>query len=52
MGDYDKALANAHEAYRMGHPLPGLRTLLEKAGRWKEADAAPAAPTSATAPAQ
>ncbi|HEX4883867.1 MAG TPA: hypothetical protein VFX05_06980 [Casimicrobiaceae bacterium] len=52
MGEYDKALASAHEAYRMGHPLPGLRNLLEKAGRWKEANAAPTAPTSATAPAQ
>jgi tetratricopeptide (TPR) repeat protein len=33
--DYDAALANAHEAYRRGYPLPGLRTKLEKAGKWK-----------------
>jgi tetratricopeptide (TPR) repeat protein len=35
--DYDASLANAHEAYRRGFPLPGLRTKLEKAGKWKPA---------------
>lgn len=36
MGDYDRALQNAHEAYRLGFPLPGLRNLLERKGRWKD----------------
>lgn len=31
---YDKALSNAHLAYRMGFPLPGLRDRLKKAGKW------------------
>ena len=34
-GDYDQALAHAKRAYDLGHPLPGLRDLLKKAGRWK-----------------
>lgn len=37
---YDKALAHAHEAYRLGFPLPGLRKKLERAGAWR--DPAPA----------
>jgi tetratricopeptide (TPR) repeat protein len=35
--NYDAALTNAHEAYRRGFPLPGLRTKLEKAGKWRPA---------------
>lgn len=38
LGQYDKALENAHEAYRLGFPLPGLKQKLVKAGRWKDAD--------------
>lgn len=34
---YDKALVHAHEAYRLGFDLPGLRRKLEAAGRWKDA---------------
>jgi len=34
--DYDRALDNAHKAYRLGFQLPGLRNKLEKAGKWKE----------------
>ena len=33
---YDKALTNAHRAYQMGFPLPGLRDRLKKAGKWSE----------------
>jgi len=35
-GDFDRALAQAHKAYGIGYELPGLRNMLEKAGRWKE----------------
>lgn len=34
---YDKALTNAHLAYQMGFPLPGLRDRLKKEGKWAEA---------------
>lgn len=33
--DYKNALKHAHEAYKLGHPLPGLRDELKKAGYWK-----------------
>ncbi len=33
---YDKALARAHAAYRMGFPLPGLKNKLQRAGAWRE----------------
>ncbi|PKO90621.1 MAG: hypothetical protein CVU16_10060 [Betaproteobacteria bacterium HGW-Betaproteobacteria-10] len=33
---YDKALSNAHLAYQMGFPLPGLRDRLKRAGKWSE----------------
>jgi tetratricopeptide (TPR) repeat protein len=33
---YDKALENAHRAYALGFPLPGLKNLLVKAGAWHE----------------
>jgi tetratricopeptide (TPR) repeat protein len=33
---YDKALDNAHRAYALGFPLPGLKNLLVKAGAWRE----------------
>src|SRR6185295_1715921 len=34
--DYDKALHHAHRAYALGWQLPGLRNMLQKAGRWQE----------------
>lgn len=34
--EYDKALASAHKAYRLGFDLPGLRKKLEKAGMWRD----------------
>lgn len=33
--EYDKALASAHQAYRLGFQLPGLRNKLQKIGKWK-----------------
>lgn len=36
---YDKALASAHEAYRLGFPLPGLKSRLQRAGVWQDASA-------------
>lgn len=39
-GDFGKSLENAHEAYRLGFPLPGLRDKLKRAGKWKDAPAA------------
>jgi Tfp pilus assembly protein PilF len=33
-GDYDSALASAKRAYELGFPLPGLRDMLKKAGKW------------------
>ena len=35
MKDYDKALLQAHKAYAGGFSLPGLRKMLEKAGKWQ-----------------
>ncbi len=34
--EYDKALHHAHEAYRLGFSLPGLRNRLAQAGKWRE----------------
>lgn len=34
--EYDKALASAHTAYQLGFQLPGLRSKLEKVGKWKD----------------
>ena len=34
--DYDKSLRHAHEAYRLGFPLPGLRDMLKRAGKWQD----------------
>lgn len=33
--DFDKALLHAHRAYALGFPLPGLRNMLQKAGKWQ-----------------
>jgi tetratricopeptide (TPR) repeat protein len=34
--DYDKALRHAHRAYQLGWQLPGLRNMLQRAGKWQE----------------
>jgi tetratricopeptide (TPR) repeat protein len=34
--EYEKALIYAHQAYRFGFPLPGLRDKLKRAGKWTE----------------
>ena len=34
--DYEKSLSYAHQAYRLGFPLPGLRDKLKRAGKWRE----------------
>lgn len=36
IGEHDKALEAAHEAARQGFPLPGLKNMLSKVGKWKE----------------
>jgi tetratricopeptide (TPR) repeat protein len=36
LGDYGRSLTHAHEAYRLGFPLPGLRDKLTRAGKWRE----------------
>lgn len=36
LGEIDSALERAHAAYAMGYPLPGLKTRLEKIGKWTE----------------
>ena len=33
---YEDARKMARKAYALGHPLPGLRNLLKRAGQWKE----------------
>ena len=35
--DYDRALVQAHQAYKLGFKQPGLRDRLKKAGKWREA---------------
>jgi tetratricopeptide (TPR) repeat protein len=35
LGDSDHALEQAHAAYRLGHPLPGLRNRLQRMGKWR-----------------
>lgn len=36
LGNYSKALDYAHKAQTMGFPLQGLKSMLEKAGQWRE----------------
>lgn len=45
LGEYDKSLAAAREAYRLGFDLPGLKNKLVKTGKWKEPAGAESAPT-------
>lgn len=33
---FDEALEQAHKAYALGFNLPGLRSMLEKAGKWRD----------------
>lgn len=47
LGRHDAALENAHIAYGMGFPLPGLRNQLVRAGKWRDPRPAPAAPAAA-----
>jgi tetratricopeptide (TPR) repeat protein len=49
--DYPKAMEHAKKAYDMGFPLPGLRNMLEKAGKW-QADSNATAETTRAAPAE
>jgi hypothetical protein len=37
-GDVTAAVGNAHQAYRLGYPLPGLKNNLRKLGKWSIAD--------------
>jgi tetratricopeptide (TPR) repeat protein len=41
--EYDRALAQANEAYRLGFPLPGLRDKLKRIGKWEDSTANQAA---------
>ncbi len=34
-GEYEKSLEHAHIAYKNSYPLPGLKNLLIKEGKWK-----------------
>lgn len=34
--NYDAALENAHRAYALGFPLPGLRQRLQREGKWRD----------------
>lgn len=36
LNEYEKALGAAHRAYALGFPLPGLRDMLQRAGKWRE----------------
>lgn len=36
VGNYERSLEHAKQAYSYGFPLPGLRDKLKKAGRWQE----------------
>lgn len=44
LGRFDQALESAHVAYGLGFPLPGLKTQLVRAGKWREPSGAPARP--------
>ncbi len=33
---YDDSLESAHKAYAAGFPLPGLKNMLERTGKWKD----------------
>lgn len=37
LGDFEKSLYHAHQAYSLGFPLEGLRNRLKRSGKWREA---------------
>lgn len=43
LGEYEKSLEWAHKAYDAGSVVPGLRNMLTKAGKWKDAAPSPRA---------
>lgn len=49
--DYTNALKNAHEAYRLGSPFPGLRDKLQAAGHWQDGPVPDGSSGSAGSPA-
>jgi hypothetical protein len=49
---YDKALEHAHRAGELGFTMPGLRNMLERAGKWQEAPKTETAATRPPAPAE
>ena len=55
VGEFTKALESAHRAYGAGFNLPGLKSRLVKAGKWREpspaAEAAPAVAVPVPSPA-
>jgi len=53
LGEFELALARAHEVQAAGYPIPLLKAALVKAGRWQEpaAAAAASAPEAAASPA-
>lgn len=44
--DYDRAMTAARRAYDLGFPLPGLRNLLKKAGKWSDSPTPESVPAS------
>lgn len=46
---YAEANTHAVAAYRLGHPMPGLRNQLQRVGAWNPDAAAPASPAKADA---
>ena len=42
VGDFEKSLTHAHRAYQGGFNLPGLKSKLVKAGKWREPAPPPA----------
>lgn len=36
LGEFEKSLKHAHQAYLLGFPLEGLRNRLKRAGKWKD----------------
>ncbi|WP_230969277.1 tetratricopeptide repeat protein [Nitrogeniibacter aestuarii] len=50
LGDYDDALEFAHKAYSKGFPLPGLRNMLKRAGKWTEPPPEPEATATEAEP--
>jgi tetratricopeptide (TPR) repeat protein len=49
--DYDRALQYAHRAYKLGWQLPGLRNMLQRAGKWQDPRSEEAGIVDAPAPA-